>query len=72
MLSEHVQQQAAGLYKHFQAGNYGAVAHALDDAVGNITAEMKAQDIWGSTLLLFTSDNGGDCAWDPGTTLALS
>lgn len=52
---------AGSLYPHFQAGNYGSVTHALDDGIGNITAEMKAQGMWGTTLFLLTSDNGGDC-----------
>jgi arylsulfatase B len=52
---------SGGLYPHFQAGNYGSVTHALDDGVGNITAELKRQGMWEQTLMLFTSDNGGDC-----------
>lgn len=51
----------AGLYPHFQHGNYGSATRALDDGVGNITDTIKAAGMWDNTLLLLTSDNGGDC-----------
>ena len=31
----------------------------MDEVVGNATAALKARNMWGRTLLWFTSDNGG-------------
>lgn len=44
-----------------QGETYKSATFALDDGVGNITAEMKAQGMWDDMLFVFTSDNGGDC-----------
>ena len=38
---------------------YHAMAKALDDQVGNLTAAVKAKGMWANTLLWFASDNGG-------------
>ena len=38
--------------------NHAMVA-LMDDAVGNITAALRAREMWGHTLLLWSSDNGG-------------
>lgn len=32
----------------------------LDDAIGNVTAALKAHDMWTNTLLFVIADNGGD------------
>ena len=40
---------------------YGSATRALDDAVSNITNALKAAGMWDTTLMLVTSDNGGDC-----------
>jgi len=33
---------------------------ALDDAVGSVVSELKRQDMWDNTLLIFSTDNGGN------------
>lgn len=38
---------------------YGAMIEALDNAVGRILAALEEQDLTRSTLVIFTSDNGG-------------
>ena len=38
--------------------NHAMVA-LMDDAVGNITTALRAREMWGRTLLLWSSDNGG-------------
>ena len=40
---------------------YASATRALDDAVANITGALRAAGMWEDTLLLLTSDNGGDC-----------
>ena len=40
-------------------GTYNCMARILDDGIGNVTAALKAADLWESTLLLFAADNGG-------------
>lgn len=40
---------------------YDSATHALDDAIANITAELQAKGLWDNTLMVVTSDNGGDC-----------
>lgn len=38
---------------------YHAMVNLLDDLVGSLVHEFKAQGLWDNTLLVFTSDNGG-------------
>lgn len=38
---------------------YQAMVMAADDVVGNITAALKARNMWNNTLLVVHSDNGG-------------
>jgi hypothetical protein len=35
------------------------MARILDDGIGNVTAALKAADLWADTLMLFAADNGG-------------
>ena len=38
---------------------YAAMTVAADAALGEVVAELKAQGMWGDTLLVLSSDNGG-------------
>ncbi|VGO13650.1 Arylsulfatase [Pontiella desulfatans] len=38
---------------------YAGMVKSLDDAVGTIVAELKAQGVYENTIIIFTSDNGG-------------
>lgn len=56
-----------------QRGLYGDVIEELDDAVGQLLSELKAQSLDDNTLIIFTSDNGpwtdkqiGDHGGSPG------
>ncbi len=42
-----------------QRQTYAGMVTAMDDAVGEITAALKAAGILDNTLVLFSSDNGG-------------
>ena len=44
-----------------------AMAAFLDDAVGNVTAALKAAGMWENTVLVLASDNGGPTGGDEGT-----
>lgn len=44
-----------------------AMASFLDDAVGNVTAALKAAGIWDDTLVIAVSDNGGPENGNEGT-----
>lgn len=50
------------LYKHIKNENrriYAAMIHRLDINVGKIIAELKANNIYENTVVVFLSDNGG-------------
>ena len=38
---------------------YNGMASAVDDAVKNITAALHSSGLWESTLVIWSSDNGG-------------
>lgn len=38
---------------------YHAMVNLLDDVVGELVEEFKSAGLWDSTLMIFTSDNGG-------------
>lgn len=38
---------------------YAAMTTAVDEALGNITARLKSEGMWNTTLLVVQSDNGG-------------
>jgi arylsulfatase A-like enzyme len=41
-------------------GTYAAMMRSLDDGVGRVLAALEAREIARETLLIFTSDNGGE------------
>jgi len=41
-------------------GSYGDFIHDLDNSVGDIIQALETAGVLGNTLLIFTSDNGGD------------
>jgi len=48
---------------HYDGGNlatYGKMVRALDDAVGQVLAVLDEQGIAENTMVIFTSDNGGE------------
>ena len=57
---------AAGLHRqlfHLHGGNihtYRRMIHHMDEGIGQIMAALRAQGIADNTLLVFTSDNGGE------------
>jgi arylsulfatase A-like enzyme len=47
---------------------YAAMVRSLDDAMGTIVAELKAQGVYEDTIIIFTSDNGGIRMESPNAT----
>ena len=65
--NNHVPMEAPESYikmnSHIEDPNrrlYAAMASALDDAIGNITAALKDTGRWNNTVLIFNSDNGAE------------
>ena len=42
---------------------YANMLHMLDEGVANLTAALQRKQMWESTLMLFTADNGGTLAF---------
>jgi arylsulfatase A-like enzyme len=40
--------------------NYAGMVNAADDAIGEIIKNLKEQNMWEDTLIVYTTDNGGD------------
>ncbi|WP_163367722.1 sulfatase-like hydrolase/transferase, partial [Enterobacter hormaechei] len=59
---EAVSRQLKNL-NHTDGGNlkkYGEIVAALDAAVGRVLATLEAQGLAQNTIVVFTSDNGGE------------
>lgn len=72
----HWPLEAPPSYVEKYAGNTGgdrrrqmvcAMAKALDDGVGNVTAALRRRGMWDRTLVVFSSDNGGPTNGNEGT-----
>jgi arylsulfatase A-like enzyme len=47
-------------YPNTSAGNYAALVSQLDEGVGRIVAALDEREMLADTVVVFTSDNGGD------------
>lgn len=59
---EHVSREIKDLF-HYDGGNlrkYGEIVQALDGAVGQVLSALDAQGLGDNTIVVFTSDNGGE------------
>ncbi len=59
---EHVSRQLTNLHHH-DGGNlavYAEMVRALDNAVGQVLAALDERNIAQNTIVIFTSDNGGE------------
>ncbi|MES2186681.1 MAG: sulfatase-like hydrolase/transferase [Pseudomonadota bacterium] len=59
---EHISRELKDLF-HYDGGNlrtYGEIVQALDAAVGQVVAALDDSGLGPDTLIVFTSDNGGE------------
>jgi arylsulfatase A-like enzyme len=60
---EHLAADAASNLFHLHAGNihtYQRMIHHMDEGIGRLMDTLRANDIERDTLVVFTSDNGGE------------
>jgi len=56
-------QKYIDMYSHVKDENrriYSAMVTAVDDAIGEIIQALKSKNMYSDTLIVFSSDNGGD------------
>ena len=59
----HVAAQVAGNLFHLEGGNvesYRRMIHHMDEGIGQLVATLRQQGLLENTLIVFTSDNGGE------------
>ena len=59
---EHISRDLTDIF-HYDGGDlhtYAKMVRSLDAAVGQVVAKLKAQGLYENTLIVFTSDNGGE------------
>ncbi|MBZ4210433.1 MAG: twin-arginine translocation pathway signal protein [Comamonadaceae bacterium] len=60
---EALAQQIKGSISHLQGGNihtYQRMIHHMDEGIGRLMATLQAHGLTDNTLVVFTSDNGGE------------
>ncbi|EMI45603.1 sulfatase [Rhodopirellula sp. SWK7] len=59
---DHVTREHLKKTEHIEYGEravYGAMVAAMDEGIGRVVSELKKQDLYDNTLIVFFSDNGG-------------
>jgi arylsulfatase A-like enzyme len=59
----HVAAQVVGNLFHLEGGNvesYRRMIHHMDEGIGQLVATLRQQGLLENTLIVFTSDNGGE------------
>jgi arylsulfatase A-like enzyme len=59
----HLASEVKNNLFHLQGGNvktYQQMIHHMDEGIGEIVATLKAENLLNDTLIIFTSDNGGE------------
>ncbi|XP_069121302.1 arylsulfatase J-like [Argopecten irradians] len=46
--------------KNYNRRIYAGMVSAMDEAIGNITAAFQAKGMWDDTIMVFSTDNGGE------------